>query len=156
MLRLAAAEQGSEHPLATAIVEGALARGLGLPDADEFRVIPGHGVEAKVGGHEVLIGNARFLTERGVELGRPDAEALRLADGGKTPMFVAVNGRAAGIVAAADTVKEDSVAAIARLKRLGLEVAMLTGDNWRTANAIGRQVGVDRVLAEVRPEDKPH
>jgi len=157
VLRLAAAvERGSEHPLAAAIVEGARARGLDVPEAVEFRAIPGYGVEGVVGGRHVLLGNGRLLAERGIGLGRLEVEALRLADEGKTPMFVVVDGVLAGIVAAADTVKEDSIAAIARLKQLGLEVAMLTGDNWRTANAIGRQVGVDRILAEVLPQDKAH
>ncbi|ADU51670.1 heavy metal translocating P-type ATPase [Thermaerobacter marianensis DSM 12885] len=157
ILRLTAAiERKSEHPLATAIVEGALARGLALPEADGFAAIPGHGVEAQVEGHHVLVGNERLMAERGVALGRLAQEAQRLADEGKTPMFVAVDGTAAGIVAAADTVKEDSVAAIAALKRMGMEVVMLTGDNRRTALAIGRQVGVDRVIAEVLPEDKAH
>ncbi len=155
VLRLAAAvERSSEHPLATAIVEGARARGLALPDVARFSAIPGHGVEAQVEGHHVLLGNAKLLSERGVALGRLEPEAIRLADEGKTPMFVAIDGVAAGLVAAADTIKEDSVAAIARLKQMGLEVAMLTGDNRRTAAAIGRQVGVDRVLAEVLPQDK--
>ena len=157
ILRLAAAvERSSEHPLATAIVEGAKARGLSLPEVTNFKAIPGHGVEADVEGKHVLLGNAKLLTRYQVPLGRLEGEARHLADDGKTPMYVALDGRAAGIVAAADTVKEESVAAIAALKRLGLEVVMLTGDNRRTADAIGRQVGVDRVLAEVLPQDKAH
>ena len=155
LLRLTAAvERSSEHPLASAIVEGALARGLDLPEVADFGAIPGHGVEATVEGRRVLLGNAKLMADRGVALGRLEDEAKQMADDGKTPMFVAIGGTAAGIVAAADTVKEDSVAAIAALKRLGLEVAMLTGDNRRTAEAIGRQVGVDRVLAEILPQDK--
>ncbi len=155
VLRLAAAvERSSEHPLATAIVEGARARGLVLPEVTGFGAIPGLGVEAKVEGRRVLLGNAKLLADRGIALGRLESEAVRLADDGKTPMFVAVDGVAAGIVAAADTIKEDSITAVARLKQMGLEVAMLTGDNRRTAAAIGRQVGVDRVLAEVLPQDK--
>ncbi len=155
VLRLAAAvERSSEHPLATAIVEGARARGLTLPEVAGFVAIPGHGVEAEVEGRRVLVGNAKLLADRGLTLGRLEAEAIRLADDGKTPMFVAVDGVAAGIVAAADTIKEDSIAAVARLKQMGLEVAMLTGDNRRTAAAIGRQVGVERILAEVLPQDK--
>jgi P-type Cu+ transporter len=157
ILRLAAAvERSSEHPLAAAIVEGARARGLGLPDVADFRAIPGNGVEATVEGRSVALGNARLLTDRGIALGRLEEEARRLADDGKTPMYVTIDGAAAGIVAAADTIKDDSVAAIDSLKRLGLEVVMLTGDNRRTAEAIGRQVGVDRVLAEVLPSDKAH
>ncbi len=157
ILRLAAAvERSSEHPLATAIVEGAKARNISLPEVANFKAIPGHGVEADVEGKHVLLGNAKLLTRYQVPLGRLEGEVQHLADDGKTPMYIAIDGRAAGIVAAADTVKEESVAAIAALKRLGLEVVMLTGDNRRTADAIGRQVGVDRVLAEVLPQDKAH
>jgi Cu+-exporting ATPase len=155
LLRLVAAvERSSEHPLASAIVEGAKARGLALPDVADFAAIPGHGVEADVGGRHLLLGNLKLMADRGVALGRLEVESRRLADDGKTPMFAALDGAAAGIVAAADTVKEDSVAAIAALKRLGLEVVMMTGDNRRTADAIARRVGVDRVLAEVLPQDK--
>jgi P-type Cu+ transporter len=157
VLRLAAAvERGSEHPLAAAIVDGARDRGVAVPEAAQFQAIPGHGVEAEVERRLVLLGNARLMAQREVPLGRLEAEAQRLADEGKTPMFVAVGGLAAGIVAAADTVKADSAAALAALRRLGLEVVMLTGDNRRTAEAIARQVGVDRVLAEVLPQDKAH
>jgi Cu+-exporting ATPase len=157
ILRLAAAvERSSEHPLATAIIGGAQARGLELPEIGNFAAVPGHGVEADVQGRHVLLGNARLMADRSIALGRLEAEAQSLADAGKTPMYVAIDGQAAGIVAAADPVKEDSVATIARLKAMGLEVAMLTGDNRRTAQAIGRQVGVDRVLAEVLPQDKAH
>jgi Cu+-exporting ATPase len=157
VLRLAAAvERSSEHPLAGAIVSGAEARGLARGAVTAFAALPGLGVEAVVDGRQVLLGNARLMEKRRIQLGRLAAEAVRLADDGKTPMFVAVDGQAAGIVAAADPVKEDSVTAIAQLKRLGLEVAMLTGDNRRTASAIARQVGVDRVLAEVLPQDKAH
>ncbi len=157
ILRLAATvERYSEHPLASAIVEGAQAQSISPAAATNFNATPGHGVEADVEGRHVLLGNARFMTTRNIPLGRLALESQRLSDDGKTPMFIALDARAAGIVAVADTVKEESVAAIAALKRLGLEVAMLTGDNRRTANAIGRQVGVDRVLAEVLPQDKAH
>jgi P-type Cu+ transporter len=157
LLRLAAAvERTSEHPLAGAIVEGAKARHMPLPEITNFNALPGHGVEADVEGRHVLLGNAKLMAKYTVPLGRLEAEARHLADDGKTPMYIAIDGGAAGIVAAADTVEEESVAAIAALKRLGLEVVMLTGDNRRTALAIGRQVGVDRVLAEVLPQDKAH
>ena len=157
VLRLAATiERNSEHPLASAIVEGAKVQGITLAEAKNFNAIPGHGVEADVEGRHVLLGNSKLMETRNVSLGRLVLESQRLADDGKTPMYSAVDGRAAGIVAAADTVKEESAGAIAALKRLGLEVVMLTGDNRRTANAIGRQVGVDRVLAEVLPQDKAH
>ncbi|HEX9132992.1 MAG TPA: heavy metal translocating P-type ATPase [Ktedonobacteraceae bacterium] len=157
VLRLAATvERNSEHPLASAIVEGAKAQGIPLAEAMKFNAIPGHGVEADIDGRHVLLGNSKLMETRNVPLGRLVLESQRLADDGKTPMYIAVDGMAAGIVAAADTVKEESAGAIAAFKRLGLEVVMLTGDNQRTANAIGRQVGVDRVLAEVLPQDKAH
>jgi Cu+-exporting ATPase len=157
ILRLAAAvERSSEHPLASAIVEGAQARSIPLPEITDFKAIPGHGVEADADGKHVLLGNTKLMARYAIPLGRLEAEARHLADDGKTPMYIALDGRAAGIVAAADTVKDESMAAIAALKRLGLEVVMLTGDNRRTADAIGRQVGVDRVLAEVLPQDKAH
>jgi len=157
LLRVAAAvERSSEHPLATAIVDGAKARGLTVPAITNFKAIPGHGVEADVEGYHVALGNAKLMEQKHMALGRLVAESQRLADDGKTPMYIAIDGKAAGIVAAADTVKEESTRAIAALKRLGLEVVMLTGDNRRTANAIGRQVGVDRVVAEVLQQDKAH
>jgi len=155
VLRLAAAaERDSEHPLATAIVAAASMKGLTIPTAERFEALPGFGIAAQVDHQPVLLGNAKLFADRAVALGRLEGEATRLADDGKTPMYVAIAGRAAGIVAVADTVKEESASAIAALRRLGLEVVMLTGDNRRTALAIGRQVGVDRVLAEVLPQDK--
>ncbi len=155
VLRLAAAvERSSEHPLAAAIVAGAEERGLEPPPVEGFEAIPGHGVRARVEGHEVLLGNLRLLERERIDASALEPDWERLADEGKTPMYVAIDGRAVGLVAVADTVKDDSIAAIRALKALGLEVAMLTGDNRRTAEAIARQVGVDRVLAEVLPEDK--
>ncbi len=155
ILRLAAAvELNSEHPLASAIVAGAKTKGYDLPEIANFAAIPGHGVEATAGRRQVLLGNAKLMADRGIALGELEAQSQQLADDGKTPMYVAFDGVAAGIIAVADPVKEGSIAAIAALKRLGLEVAMLTGDNQRTATAIARQVGVDRVLAEVLPQDK--
>jgi Cu+-exporting ATPase len=155
LLRLAGAvEKSSEHPLAAAIVEGATGRGLALPGVEAFNAIPGHGIEARVEGHEVLVGNLKLMRDRKIALGELEAHASRLADEGKTPMYVGIDGRAAGIVAVADTVKEDSKAAIQALTAMGLEVVMMTGDNERTGKAIGRQVGIERVLAEVLPQDK--
>jgi P-type Cu+ transporter len=156
LLRLAAAvERGSEHPLATAIVEGAKARGAELLEAEHFQAVSGRGVQATVAGKEVLLGNAAFLRERGIQgVDELEPETARLSAEGKTAMFVAVGGKAAGVVAVADTVKPTAKAAIARLKAMGVTVAMLTGDNARTAEAVARQVGVDRVLAEVMPEHK--
>jgi P-type Cu+ transporter len=155
VVRLAATvERSSEHPLALAIVEGAQARGLTLAEPQSFEAVPGHGVDATVEGRRVLIGNLKLMQREGIVLDRLEAEARHLADNGKTPMFVALDGRAAGIIAVADTVKPDSQAAIAAMKRIGLEVVMITGDNERTAKAIASQVGVDRVLAEVLPQEK--
>ncbi|HMU60996.1 MAG TPA: heavy metal translocating P-type ATPase [Gemmatimonadales bacterium] len=155
VLRLAASvERSSEHPLGEAILSGARERNLTLGDPGEFEALPGRGVEAVVEGRHVTLGNRRLMDERKYALGTLAEAAERLADEGKTPMFVALDGTVAGIVAVADTVKADSRSAIAALHAMGLEVVMLTGDNERTAKAIARQVGVDRVLAEVLPETK--
>jgi P-type Cu+ transporter len=157
LLRLVAAvERSSEHPLAEAIVEGAKARNLTLTDPTAFEAVPGYGVLATVEAHKLAIGNLKLMQREGIALGRLESQAAQLADQGKTPMYVAVDGQAAGIIAVADTVKADSAEAIAALHRMGIEVVMITGDNRRTAEAIARQVGVDRVLAEVLPEDKAH
>ena len=152
----AAVERSSEHPLAQAIVEGAADRGLELAEPGRFEAIPGHGVEATVAAHAVLLGNRKLMADHGVAAEILDEPARALAADGKTPMYVAIDGRVAGLIAVADTIKPDSIAAIARLRELGLEVAMITGDNRATAEAIARQVGVDRVLAEVLPQDKAH
>jgi Cu+-exporting ATPase len=155
LLRLAGtADRRSEHPLASAIVEGARALGIELGEAEKFDAAPGHGVEAVVGGRRVLVGNRKLMEREGVSLAEFEERAVRLADEGKTPMLVAVDGRAAGIIAVADTLKEDSVVAVRALERMGVEVVMITGDNERTARAIARQVGIGRVLADVLPEEK--
>jgi len=155
LLRLAAAaERGSEHPLGEAIVAAARERGLELGEAREFAALPGLGVEATVEGRRVLLGNLKLMEESGLPLDVLRGEGERLSAAGKTPMFVAVDGRPAGIVAVADTVKPGAAAAIAHLKEMGIEVVMITGDNRHTAEAVARQVGVDRVLAEVLPQDK--
>jgi len=155
VLRLAGGvEKSSEHPLATAIVEGAQARGLALSDPTAFAAIPGHGIEATAEGHLLLLGNLRLMRDRKVPLDGLEGRATQLAEDGKTPMYVAIDSKAAGIVAVADTVKEDSPEAIHALKAMGLEVVMMTGDNERTGKAIARQVGIERVLAEVLPQDK--
>ena len=156
VLRLAASlERGSEHPLGEAIVKGASKRNLDLVDARDFAAIAGHGVSGTVEGALVLLGNAKLMRERGVGISALEGEWARLAEEGKTPMYVAIDGKAAGLVAVADTVKDDS-AAIA-----GFETVRHRGhnDHWRnqrTAAAIAKQVGVDRVLAEVLPNDKAH
>ncbi|NOY56113.1 MAG: heavy metal translocating P-type ATPase [Actinobacteria bacterium] len=157
LLALAAsAERASEHPLGEAIVAGARSRQLALDDPDTFLATPGHGIAATVDGRRVILGNLKFMADQGVGAGAAEAVLERLADEGKTAMVVGVDGELAGIVAVADTIKDDSVAAIRRMHRLGLEVVMLTGDNVRTAKAIGAVVGIDRILAEVLPEDKAH
>lgn len=155
LLRFAASvERSSEHPLALAIVEAATAHNLALSDIQDFDSVPGHGVFAMVEGHQTLIGNLKFMQREGIGTGNFEQHSNALANDGKTPMYVAVDGEFAGIIAVADTVKDDSKTAIAAMKRLGLEVVMITGDNQRTAEAIARQVGVDRVLADVLPQDK--
>jgi len=148
----ASAERGSEHPLGEAIVRSARERGIEPAQAQSFQAVAGHGIEAQIEGRQVLIGNAKLLRDRGLV---PDEEAAqKLAEQGKTPVFVVLDNTVVGIVAVADTVKEGAREAIAEMHRLGLEVAMLTGDNRRTAQAIAAQVGIDRVLAEVLPEGK--
>ncbi len=161
ILRLvASAEWGSEHPLAEAIVQGAKAKGLDLVEPVAFNAIPGHGIEAVVEGHSVLLGNRRLMERSSVNIVSLLPKAEQLEQDGKTVMFLALaddasgTPKAAGLVAVADTVKEDSVIAIQALQKLGLDVVMLTGDNRRTAEAIARHVGITRVLAEVLPEQK--
>jgi len=155
LLKLAASvETVSEHPLAEAIVEGARSKNIGLASPENFEAIPGHGVIANVEGRKVMLGNLKMMKRENIALGDLENTAAQLADDGKTPMYVAIDHKAAGIVAVADTVKEDSIEAIKALQDLGIEVVMITGDNRRTAEAIARKVGITRVLAEVLPEDK--
>jgi Cu+-exporting ATPase len=155
LLQLAAiADKRSEHPLAEAIVKGARDSLIEVEEPEEFNAVPGHGVEATIEGRRVLVGNRKLMERERVSLAEFEAGASRLADEGKTPMFVAVDGHPAGIIAVADTIKEDSVAAIRALRNLNIEVVMMTGDNERTAKAIARQVGISRVLADVLPEEK--
>lgn len=155
LLRLtASAERGSEHPLGEAVVRGALERGLLLTDASIFQAIAGHGIEATVDEQTLLLGNARLMQERGIDTTAQETVVADLAEAGKTPMFVAVEGRLAGVIAVADPVKPSSKTAIAALQRQGIEVVMLTGDNRRTAEAVARQVGIGRTLSEVLPDGK--
>ena len=155
MLQYAAAvEKNSEHPLGEAIVKGAEAYGLRKIEAESFNSIPGHGVEAQVEGRAVLLGNRRLMLERSVDFTPLLSQAEALEADGKTVMFVALDGHPAGLIAVADTLKEFTIEAIQRLHKLGIETVMITGDNRRTAEAIARQVGIDRVLAEVLPQDK--
>jgi Cu+-exporting ATPase len=148
------AEKGSEHPLGEAIVQAANGRGIVLEQSDEFEALPGHGIRARLRGQEVVLGNERLMNDHNVDFAKLHPEAEKLSAQGKTPMFVAVDNKAAGIIAVADTLKEHSKEAVAELKNLGLEVVMLTGDNRRTALAIAGKLGITRVLAEVLPKDK--
>jgi Cu+-exporting ATPase len=157
LLHLAASvERSSEHPLAEAIVEGAKTRGIALSEPTAFEAVPGHGVIATVDGHRVVLGNLKMMNREKTALDDFEQQAAALADDGKTPMYAVIDGQLAGIVAVADTVKDDSSEAIAALQKMGIEVVMITGDNKRTAEAIARKVGITRVLAEVLPEDKAH
>jgi Cu+-exporting ATPase len=155
LLQLAAsAEYGSEHPLGAAIVRAAQQRGLTLAEASSFQAAAGHGIEAEVKGHHLLLGNLKLMSERNVIVDGFAERASTLSAAGKTPMFVAVDGRLAGIVSVADEIKPESIEAVAALQRMGLEVVMITGDNRPTAEAVAGEVGIRRVLAEVLPEDK--
>ncbi len=155
LLRLAAsAERGSEHPLGEAIINAAREKNLTLEDAASFNAIPGLGIEAKIDGKAVLLGNLKLIQDRGFSLNGLEEKASQLSREGKTPMFLAIDGSSTGIIAVADTLKPNSKAAVKELHRLGLEVVMLTGDNKRTAEAIAKEVGIERVLAEVLPENK--
>jgi Cu+-exporting ATPase len=155
LLRLAASvEKGSEHPLGEAIWAEATTRGLSLAEPAGFKAEAGHGVQAEVEGRSVLVGNKRMFEARGIQLNGLESEVMRLQSEAKTAMLVAVDNQAAGIIAVADTIKDSSKDAIADLHKMGLKVAMITGDNQKTAEAIAKQVGVDTVLAEVLPEGK--
>lgn len=150
----ASAETGSEHPLGEAIVEGAKERQLTLKEVTDFEAIPGHGIQVTVDGQKLLLGNQKLMRENTIDLLSAVTDSDRLASEGKTPMFIASEQQLIGIVAVADTIKENSLAAIDKLHRMGIQVAMITGDNKRTAEAIAKQVGIDRVFSEVLPEDK--
>ena len=150
----ASAEKPSEHPLAHAIVEESQARHIPLCPVSGFRSVPGGGIQATLSGEAVLAGNAGYLAQNGVSLAAMEADAHRLAEDGKTPLFFAESGHLLGCIAVADVVKPDSAKAIAALRRMGRRVVLLTGDNQRTANAIARQIGVDQVIAQVLPQDK--
>jgi Cu+-exporting ATPase len=152
---VAAAERGSEHPLADAIVrEAADTRHLVLGEAGDFLSTAGGGVAATVAGHRVLVGRPGFLTDEGIDVSGLVDAADRLAADGRTPVFAAIDGRAAAVIAIADTLKAGSIEAVAALHKLGITVAMLTGDNRRTAEAIARSAGIDTVVADVRPDGK--
>jgi Cu+-exporting ATPase len=155
ILRLAAsAEKRSEHPLGEAIVQKAYEEKAILAEPAGFKAVEGYGVEAEVDGKDVLLGNDRFLKMRGVGIDELRPRAQDLARDSKTPVYIAVEGQAAGLLGIADSLKDNSRAAVDKLKRMGLEVVMLTGDNRRTAEAIARQAGISRVLPELLPGDK--
>ena len=155
LLRLVApAEKNSEHPLAEAIVAGARDRGIEIGDAAQFEAVAGHGIRATVEEHTVIVGNLKLMDEGGVDVLNLEERAAALAEGGKTPMFVAVDGEPAGIVAVADTIKPSARETLRRFKQMGIEAVMITGDNKRTAEAVARQLGIERVFAEVLPADK--
>jgi len=154
LLRLAAsAERGSEHPLGEAIIKKALEEDLELFEPENFEAIPGYGIEVKIHGKKMILGNKKLMCEKGIPI-TLQADSDHLAEEGKTPMFIAIDGKLAGIIAVADVLKENSRRAIDKLHDMGIEVVMITGDNKSTAQAIARQAGIDRVLAEVLPQDK--
>ncbi|MCI0856495.1 MAG: copper-translocating P-type ATPase, partial [Chloroflexi bacterium] len=155
LLRLAAsAERGSEHPLGEAIVLEAQGRGLPLAEAIDFNAVPGHGIEAQVDGKRLVLGNLKLMEDRSLPLNGLTPHSETLSKEGKTPMFIAIDGQVAGVIAVADTVKPTAAEAVAELRAAGIDVVLLTGDNSRTAEAIAGQVGIERVLAEVLPEQK--
>ncbi|HKZ26042.1 MAG TPA: copper-translocating P-type ATPase, partial [Acidimicrobiia bacterium] len=155
VLRYAAiAEKGSEHPLGEAILRAAGMRGMEVPDPASFEAVPGHGVIAGHEGGAILLGNRRLMEKNGLDVGGFEDRLKALEDQGKTAMLVAYRGKVAGVIAVADTLKESSVVAVAALKKEGVEVAMLTGDNERTARAIASQVRIERVIANVMPAEK--
>lgn len=155
LLALAAsAEKGSEHPLGEAIVRAAIEKNIELKSLENFNAIPGHGIEVVIENESILLGNLKLMKERSIDIGELRVEADRLANEGKTPMFIAINNSLEGIIAVADTVKPSSINAIKELHNMGIKVAMITGDNKKTAEAIAKQVGIDIVLSEVLPEDK--
>ncbi|MFI3605554.1 heavy metal translocating P-type ATPase [Vagococcus fluvialis] len=154
LLLAASAEKGSEHPLGEAIVLAAEEKGMTFKEIDNFVAIPGHGIEVEIEKETFILGNKKLMLEKQIDLLDFEEESNRLAKEGKTPMYIANSHELLGIIAVADTIKESSLKAIEKLHRMGLEVTMLTGDNKRTAEAIAKQVGIDRVLSEVLPEDK--
>jgi Cu+-exporting ATPase len=155
LLQIAASgEKGSEHPLGEAIVKDAEEKGIEFKKVETFKAIPGHGIEVNIDGKTILLGNRKLMVNNNIALEELEKTSHKLAEEGKTPMYAAIDGKLAGIIAVADTVKASSRKAIEKLHKMGIEVAMLTGDNRRTAEAIAKQVGIDVVLAEVLPQDK--
>ena len=155
LLSLAAsAEKGSEHPLGEAIVRAALEKKLELKTLNNFNAIPGHGIEVTIDKDNILLGNLKLMKEKNIDVEEFKLDSDKLANEGKTPMYIAINNKLEGIIAVADVVKPSSFEAIKELHNMGIKVAMITGDNKKTAEAIAKQVGIDIVLSEVLPEDK--
>ncbi len=152
----ASAEKVSEHPLGEAIIKSAIERKIELHDPKDFKAIEGHGIEARVDGRHVLLGNIKLMKDQGIDIKDLEKKAEEFAGDGKTPIYVSLDGKSAGLIAVADPLKESSVEALEKLKKLGLKVVMLTGDNKKTAEAIARKAGIDGVISEVLPEDKVH
>lgn len=150
----ASSEKGSEHPLGEAIVKSAEERNIQFKEISNFKAIPGHGIQVEIEGKTILLGNKKLMGENSIEVGELGVKSDKLANEGKTPMYIAINNKLEGIIAVADTVKPSSKEAIENLHKMGIKVAMITGDNKKTADAIAKQVGIDIVLAEVLPEDK--
>jgi Cu+-exporting ATPase len=150
----ASIERGSEHPLAEAIVNAAKDKNLSLLSVEQFNAIAGHGVEARIEGKTVLLGNRKLMSDSSIDISALETRAGELTRQAQTPMYIAVEGKAAGLISVADAIKTDSAAAIQRLHDIGLTVVLLTGDNQGTAKAVAEQVGIDEVIAEVLPQDK--
>lgn len=150
----ASSEKGSEHPLGEAIVKGAEERNIKLKEISNFKAIPGHGIQVEIEGKVILLGNKKLMTENSIEVGDLGVKSDKLANEGKTPMYIAINNNLEGIIAVADIIKPSSKEAIENLHKMGIKTAMITGDNKKTAYSIAKQVGIDIVLAEVLPEDK--
>ncbi|MBI5102848.1 MAG: copper-translocating P-type ATPase [Nitrospirae bacterium] len=150
----ASAEKGSEHPLAEAIMRKAADMGVTVKDPEAFNAVPGHGIISEIDGNTVLLGNERFMRENEIDIDRLSSEAARLSGLGRTPMFISVGGKASGIVAVADTLKDSAGEVVSMLHKLGIEVVMITGDNRLTAEAVSKQAGIDRVFSEVLPHEK--
>src|SRR5690606_27399054 len=151
---LASAEKGSEHPLAEAIVAYATEKDIAFLPVDDFTAIPGHGIEAKISGKQILVGNRKLMHDHEIETAGQEQKLVDFEMEGKTAMMIAVDGHFRGIVAVADTIKETAPEAIKQLQAMGIDVVMLTGDNERTATAIAKQVGIELVIAQVLPEEK--
>jgi len=154
LMLAASVEKGSEHPLAEAIEKEAASRSLQLVNPSEFEAIPGKGVKAMIQGKEIFLGNRKLMTEIGVSLSKIEEKTKELEEDGKTVMFTVVDGALAGVIGAADTMKEYAANAVAELKKMDIEVIMLTGDNETTAKAIAKKLGIEKIFAEVLPQQK--